>query len=168
MKYIVLLLSFSLVVNFSFAQKIAKTKSSDFFDANIESEVITINKVAVQGSILFKVFSYGKNEQECLDKAKMDAIKAVIFRGIPGSESESGLVTESGADEKYRDYFTIFFKKGGKYANYVSISNDGSINSNDRLRVGNRLKIGVVVLVKLDALRKELESAHIINKLGEG
>lgn len=122
----------------------------------------------VEGTILFKIFTYGKSENDCLAKAKKNAVKAVIFDGIPGSDLQNALVTEAGAEEKYKDYFNAFFKDGGKYIKYVSISTDGSIDPNDRYRVGNKIKIGIIVQVQKASLRKELESAGIIRKLGDG
>lgn len=125
-------------------------------------------KDGVEGTILFKIFSYGKNENDCLTNAKRNAIRAVIFDGIPGSDLQNALVTEAGAEEKYKDYFNAFLKPNGKYIKYVAISTDGSIDANDRLRVGNKIKIGIVVLVQKASLRKELETAGVIRKLNDG
>lgn len=125
-------------------------------------------RTGTEGTELFKVFAYGGNEKECIETAKKNAVKALIFKGIPGSGNPRPLVNEVGAEEKYRDYFNEFFKDGGKYLNYVALSNDGSIDDKDRFRVGNRLKIGVVVSVQKFNLRKELEAANIIKKLDAG
>ncbi len=51
---------------------------------------------------------------------------------------------------------------------YVSLSNDGSIDTDDRLKVGKEYKIGVVVSVMKDQLRKDLEKAGIIKALDAG
>jgi hypothetical protein len=125
-------------------------------------------RTGVEGTIQFKIYSYGKKEDDCIENAKRNAIRAVIFDGIPGSDMQKPLVTEAGAEELYKDYFNVFFQKNGKYLHYVSLSTDGSIDTNDRLRVGKRVKVGVAVSVQKAALRKELESAGIIKKLGDG
>ena len=65
-------------------------------------------------------------------------------------------------------FFTEFFKEGGKYLNYVAISNDGSISDEDRLKVGKKLKIGVILSVQKANLRRELEAAGIVKKLNSG
>lgn len=140
-------------------------KDKNLLDDEYEVQFL---KVGVEGTILFKIYSYGSNEDNCIANAKRNAVKAVIFDGIPGSDLQRPLVTEAGADEKYRDYFTAFFQKNGKYVRYVSISTDGSIDPNDRLRVGKRLKIGIAVLVQKASLRRELESAGIIKTLSAG
>jgi len=125
-------------------------------------------KTGLQGTELFKVYSYCKKEKDCIENAKVDAVKAILFKGIPGSGITAPMVNEVGAEEKYSDYFKEFLKPGGKYLNYVSISNDGSINENDRFKVGKQLKIGVIVSVQKANLRKELEAAGIVKKLDNG
>lgn len=134
---------------------------------NDEYEVQFI-RTGVEGTILFKIYSYGKNEKECLEKAKRNAIRAVLFSGIPGSDLQRPMVPEAGAEDLYLDYFNAFFRKSGKYLNYVSISTDGSIDSNDRMKVGRKVKVGIAVAVQKSSLRKELESAGVIKKLGDG
>lgn len=125
-------------------------------------------RTGVEGTILFKIYSYGKKEDDCITNAKRNAVRAVIFDGIPGSDLQKPLVTEAGAEELYKDYFNVFFQKNGKYLHYVSLSTDGSIDSNDRFKVGKRVKVGIAVSVQKAALRKELESAGIIRKLSDG
>ena len=67
-------------------------------------------------------------------------------------------------ETKYR----LCFQNNGKYLQYVSLSTDGSIDSNDRLRVGKYTKVGIAVLVQKNALRNELEKAGIIKSLSHG
>jgi hypothetical protein len=134
-------------------------------DYNYEIQFI---KTGLQGTELFKVFTYCKKEKDCIVYAKVDAVKAILFKGIPGSGMAHPMVNDVGAEEKYKDFFSEFFKSGGRYLNYVSISNDGSINENDRFKVGRQLKIGVIVSVQKANLRKELEAAGIIKKLDQG
>ncbi|MEJ2883571.1 hypothetical protein [Pedobacter sp. GR22-6] len=125
-------------------------------------------RTATEGSILFKVYTYGKNEEACLENAKRNAVKAVLFTGIPGSDLQKPLVTAAGAVEAHKDFFNAFFQKGGKYLQYVALSTDGSIEAEDRLRVGKLTKIGVAVLVQKAALRKQMEDAGVIKSLGSG
>jgi hypothetical protein len=140
-------------------------KDRDPSNYNYEIQFI---RTGLEGTELFKVFSYCKKEKDCFEAAKIDAIKAIMFKGIPGSGLNRPLISDPGAEDKYRDYFQTFFNQNGKYLNFVSISNDGSIEDDDRLKVGNRLKIGVVVSVQKANLRRELEAAGIIKKLSEG
>ncbi len=130
-------------------------------------EVVFI-RTGVEGTELFKVFSYGRNERECIEAAKVNAIKAVLFKGIPGSGLQRPMITEAGAEEKYKAYFNQFFSSGGRYLNFVALSSDGSIDSRDRMKVGSMLKIGFVVSVQKDNLRKELQDDKIIKSLSSG
>lgn len=67
-----------------------------------------------------------------------------------------------------KDFFEPFFEEGGKYMKFVSESNDGNVGAEDRLKVGKEYKIGVVVSVNKDLLRKDLEAAGIIRGLSSG
>ncbi|HEY9124892.1 MAG TPA: hypothetical protein VIO15_11175, partial [Bacteroidales bacterium] len=60
------------------------------------------------------------------------------------------------------------FADGGDYMRYVAESSDGSIGAEDRLKVGKEYKIGIVVSVQKDLLRKDLEKAGIIRALDSG
>lgn len=125
----------------------------------------------MDGTQLIKVWGYGKKPNDAVENAKKNAVHAVMFKGIlngkPGCMMRP-LITEPGAEQQYQDYFTAFFKTGGKYLNFVSVSNDGSIDPKDRLKVGGQYKVGVLVSVSHSSLRKELEAAGIIRALGTG
>ena len=125
-------------------------------------EVVFI-RTGVAGTELFKVFSYGRNETECIEASKLNAIKEILFKGIPGSGMQRPMISEVGVEEKNRDYFNEFFKSGGRYLNFVALSSDGSIDSRDRLKVGKLLKIGIVVSVQKDNLRKQLQDKIIVH-----
>ena len=62
----------------------------------------------------------------------------------------------------------MFFEDGGKYMKYVSVSTDGQISADDRKKVGKEYKVGIVISVMKDALRKDLESAGVIKGLSSG
>jgi hypothetical protein len=141
------------------------TFAQSYRDFNYEVQFL---RTGLQGTELFKVFAYGRNEKQCFENAKMDAVKALLFKGVPGSGLQKPMITELSEMNQHKDYFNSFFKDNGPYLNYVSISNDGSINENDRFKVGNKLKIGVIVSVNKANLRTELENAGIIKKLNAG
>jgi hypothetical protein len=143
----------------------------------------------VQGTVNFKVSSYGYDPDDALERCKMDAVHAILFKGIPGSNQERPLITNPDAFQKHRDYFATFFgikdskdisttsmsifgrirllpgNAQGPYRLYVSFSNDGSINPNDRTKVDNRYKVGVPVSVNVNLLRTRLEQDGILRKL---
>ena len=129
-------------------------------------EVENINKTGAEGTVTFKVWCYGKNTDEAVSKAKYSAVHAVLFRGIPGTNFESPMVTDIKIQEKKKEYFDVFFATNGKYINFVTLSNDGSIGVGDRLKVGKQYKVGTIVQVNHSELRKEMEKSGIIRKFG--
>lgn len=125
----------------------------------------------MDGTQLIKVWGYGQKPQDAIDQAKKNAVHAVIFRGITAGKPgcmQRPLATEAGTEQQHRNYFESFFEPGGKYLNFVAISNDGSISGDDRLKVGKQYKIGIIVTVNHASLRKELENAGVINSLDRG
>lgn len=123
------------------------------------------------GSYLIKVWSYSKKPVLAIEQAKKNAVHGIIFQGFTGKPGVSGqkpLTSNSNLEQEKREFFDPFFEDGGKYMKFVSLSNDGSIAAEDRLKVGNQYKIGVIVSVNVAALRKDLEDAGIIKGLSNG
>lgn len=122
-----------------------------------------------QGNYLIKVWSYSKKANVAIEEAKRNAVHTVIFRGFAGKQGVPGqkpLASSPSIEQENKAYFDEFFKDGGKYLNYVSISGDGVVRAEDRLRVGKLYKVGVIVSVNVAQLRKELEKDKIIKPLG--
>ena len=143
---------------------------------------------STQGNVNFKVFSYGYDPDDAIERCKMDAVHAVLFKGIPGSNQEKPLIPDLDAFNKNREYFAKFFGikdvkdisttavsifgrvrllpgyANGPYRLYVGFSGDGSVNPNDRMKVDNRYKVGVAVAVNVSLLRRRLEQDGIIKK----
>ena len=69
---------------------------------------------------------------------------------------QNAIMGEASEQEK-EDFFKPFFADGGTYMKYISVSNDGSIDPDDMLNVGKEYKIGVVVTVRKEMLKKDLE-----------
>ena len=66
------------------------------------------------------------------------------------------------------DFFNAFFDDGGAYMKYVAVSGDGSVDGDDYLKVGKEYKVGVVVSVRKDLLKKDLQAQGIIQGLSSG
>lgn len=150
----------------AFTQKNKNTNVAAFYNYEVQCM-----GAGMDGTQLVKVWGYGKKPNDAIEQAKKNAVQAVIFKGIATGERgcmQKPLVTAPGAEQQFQDYFNAFFQPGGKYLNYVNLSSDGSIDPKDRLKVGKQYKIGVIVSVSHAQLRKELEAAGIIKKLGEG
>jgi hypothetical protein len=124
-----------------------------------------------EGTYLVKVWSYSKKPDVAIEQAKKNAIHGIIFQGYSGSGYVSGqppLSKSPGLENEKSDFFNGFFADGGPYLKYVSVSNDGSIAGEDRLKVGKEYKIGVIVSIRKDLLKKDLQDQGIIQGLSSG
>jgi hypothetical protein len=123
----------------------------------------------VQGTYQVKVWTYSKDANAAVEQAKKNAVHGIIFKGFAGKQGITGqkpLASNAAIEVERKDYFEPFFADGGKFQQFVSIANDGAIAPGDRIKIGKEYKIGVVVSVNVASLRKELENAGIIQKLG--
>jgi hypothetical protein len=124
------------------------------------------------GVIVLKSYGAGYTQAECIQNAKYNAVRDVIFKGISGARDQRPLIMGANPEEKYRSYFTGFFAADGPYNSYVSTSNRGNIDKNDRFVVDGggvpgrrsvtsrkveRQTIGVEVVIKKEDLRVEME-----------
>lgn len=129
--------------------------------------------VGVEGTKLIKVWSYSKNPNVAIDQAKKNAIHGMVFKGYAGNStagcpSQKPLASSPALEEEKAEFFNAFFEDGGKYMKFVTASGDGSINPEDRVKVGKEYKIGFIVSVMYNELRKDLEAAGIIKGLASG
>ena len=129
-------------------------------------EIVPVG-VGSQGSLLIKVYSYAKNEKDAIELAKENAVHGVLFKGVVGGNGASAqpAIVKPEEKEMNQDFFDDFFKSG-RYLQFVSLSSDGTVSSDDRLKVGNLYKIGIIVSVNKADLRKYLESEGVIKKFG--
>lgn len=123
--------------------------------------------VASEGSELIKVFSYAKNQKKAIELGKANAVHAILFKGVPGSNGNYTKPAMVKTQEKINNqkFFENFFKSG-QHLQFVTVSNDGAIDPEDMLRVGSEYKIGIIYCVSKDALRKYLVDNGIIKSLG--
>ena len=117
---------FFLFLSFCILQVGNAQKERDPGTYNYEVQFI---KTGLEGTELFKVFTYCKKEKDCFEYAKIDALKAILFKGIPGSGLQRPLVADPGAEDKFRDYFKTFFSEGGKII-HLSSGTGFFINNN--------------------------------------
>jgi len=152
----------------SFSQIIAKKADEDTKEWRYEIEAVSEGK---EGTYLVKVWSYSKKSKVAIEQAKKNAVHGVIFQGVIGSGRISGqppIASNSGIEMQFSDFFKAFFKDGGDYNKYISISNDGSVSPGDIQKVGKEYKVGVLVSVRKDLLKKALEDAGVIKGLSSG
>ena len=125
----------------------------------------------VQGTYLIKVWTYSKKAKIAIAQSKKNAVHGVIFKGFSGGgqgcTSQKALASYD-VEEKNNEFFDKFFSDSGDFNKYVSVTNDGTIDPDDRLKVGKEYKIGIIVSVLKDQLRSDLEKAGIIKALDSG
>ena len=141
--------------------------------ANLETQVwryeVECVSTGASGTYLVKVWSYSINPIVAIEQSKKNAIHGIIFKGFTGHGAgctQNALDKNPTQDQEI--FFNNFFADGGDYMKYVSTSTDGSIDAADILRIGKEFKIGVIVSVSKDALRKYLETAGILKSLDAG
>ena len=121
---------------------------------------------AVQGTYLVKVWSYSKKASVAENQCRKNAVHGVIFKGYGGRGQECvqqrPLANNPGAETQDAEYFNSFFADGGEFQKYASII-EGTTES---VKVGKEYKVGCVVSVRKEDLRKALEAAGVIRGLG--
>lgn len=122
----------------------------------------------VEGTYLVHVWVYVNKQNLKPEQIRKYAIHGVIFKGITGSVKCNGqkpLAKSLSVEEENKDYFDEFFEKKNAYLNFATII-EGTFQ---RVKVTKRqYKIGAVVSVSKDQLRKQLESDGIIRGLSTG
>ena len=127
--------------------------------------------VGNDGTYLVKVWSYSKKGNLAIEQAKKNAVHGIIFKGFTGGDgcaSQKAMISNPNVEAEKKEFFDLFFEDGGKYMKYVSVSTDGHISAEDRKKVGKEYKVGIIVSVMKDALRKDLESAGVVKGLSSG
>jgi hypothetical protein len=128
--------------------------------------------VGAQGTYQVKVWSYSKDPNVATEQAKKNAVHGIIFKGftstVRGVPSQKPLVSNSTTATEKKDFFDAFFADGGGYMKFVNLTNShDAIAAGDRIKIGKEYKVGIIVSVNKDALRKELENTGIVSKLGD-
>jgi len=135
---------------------------------NYEIEPVGVGQ---DGTKVFKVWGYGKKVEDAVMNAKEAAVAACIFKGLPGGQGSAPtppICSEPNAEVKHEQYFENFFKVGGKYLQFIALTNDGDPAGEDRLKIKKGYKVAIYVQVMYDALRKQLEADGIARRLDSG
>ena len=145
-----------------------KQANKETFQWRYELEAVS---TATQGSYLVKVWSYSNKPAVAMEQSKKNAVHGIIFKGFSGKQGVPGqkpLTSNPNLEIEKSDFFSTFFSDGGKYMKYVTLSGDGSVAAEDRMKIGKEYKVGVIVTVNVSTLRKDLEDAGIIRSLNSG
>lgn len=127
--------------------------------------------VGQEGTKLVKVWGYDKKPDMAIIEAEKNAVAAAIFRGIPagnGAAATPALCSDQNCYENNQKFYDSFFQPGGKYLQYVNITNDGMPGGNDRIKMSKGYKVAVKASVAHSNLRKYLEQEGMIRKMDSG
>jgi len=122
---------------------------------------------AIQGTYLVKVWTYSKKASVAENQCRKNAVHGVIFKGYGGGQgcvSQRPLANQPGVENQFKDYFDPFFANGGEFQKYASVIE----GTTETVKVGKEYKVGCVVSVRKDDLRKALEAAGVIKGLNSG
>jgi len=129
-------------------------------------EVVVVD-IGADGTKLLKVWAYDKKQEIAKIEAKKNAVAACLFKGAHGSQEKNvkPIITDVKIAEANAAFFDAFFATGGDYIKFVGVTNDAT--GKDIVKTDKGYKVGIVVSVNYDALRKEMESRGIVKKLAE-
>lgn len=131
----------------------------DFYEA----QALT-NAQNADGTVFIKSWGMDRKWKKAKQQARKNAIRAILFRGVPNSSVKRPLINEPGAEQKYADYFKRFFAKDGKYNQFIT--NTSSFDAKDRIKSGCYYRVGVKSKVYYKQLQTELVNAGIAKKFG--
>lgn len=129
--------------------------------------------VGVEGTYSLKVWSYSKKPALAKGLCKRNAIHGVIFKGVAAGNNCSSQPPLAGSNknlyEEHKAFFDKFFSENGKYLQFINLSNNGVPLPGDMQKVAkHKYKVGIVVSVQKDALRKYLEDEKVLKGLSDG
>lgn len=134
-------------------------------------EIECVNQ-GIHGTYQVKVWSYSKKPHVAIEQTKKNAVHGVVFKGYPSNQrkctEQKPLARDPEAEKTFAEFFQKFFDDGGDYMKYVSVSSDGTPGPGDIMKVGKEYKVGIIVSVSKDELRKYLEDQKIIKGLSSG
>ena len=161
-----------LASTFAANAQLSKTKKaqSDTENWKYEIECVGIGK---PGTKVIKVWSYSKKANVAIKQSQKNAVHGLIFKGYSGGgqgcTSQKALASDPSVAEQKKEFFDNFFElEGGKYMKFVSHSSDSTPEVIGVKMKGYKYKVGVIVTVNTNALRKDLEAAGVVRGLSSG
>lgn len=120
------------------------------------------------GYVTLKVWSYGRRQKLTKNKCMANAIHGILFKGLDADETgTTGSLAPmvSGGYESNAQYFDEFFKQD--YMLYIQETSKGAMTAGDIIKLKNKkeYKIGMVVKINLNALRKRLENDGVLKSV---
>lgn len=122
----------------------------------------------MQGTFLVKVYVVSKKNKPDLDLLKKCAVHGVLFKGFSDADSRVKQKPLAGSiltEQQHSDFFEPFFEDNKAYLNYADLVT----SQYEVVKLAKKqYKIGAVLSVSKEQLRKDLELAGVIKSLGAG
>ena len=120
-----------------------------------------------QGTQLVRVWASSKVRGVNIDMLKRFAVHGVIFKGYAGGNgctSQKPMATSPSLEQQRANFFDPFFNTDKAYNKYASQMGKGI----ERVKVGRETRVGAVISVSKDMLRRDLEAAGVLRGLTDG
>ena len=130
----------------------AKKDETPDYDYELSSVKETAS--ATSGFKIFKVWSYATKRQLLTqDICMRNAIHGILFK-VPAMIPDGY--------ESHKEYFDTFFESG-EFKQFIQLTSRGAQQAGDVMQINKkRWKVGMLVQVNINALRKRLEKDHIV------
>ena len=134
-------------------------------DSEYEIEMAEIGE---PGTLVVKVWCYNKKPNIDEQTALMNAVKGVMFKGVSDAGRMKGrrALVKTGYDSN-PEYFDSFFSNN-EFMEYAHIGVNNYVAQDDLIKIKKNYKIGKIVVVHFNELRKRLENDKIIEGLDSG
>lgn len=146
-----------------------KKKEKKLMEYYYELSLSQENAASASGFKVFKVWSYGKKKELITkDVCMRNAIHGLLFKGLAANDEGTQGVLRPLCPEGYiahKEYFDKFFLSGD-YKQYIQSTSRGAQSAGDVIKTANKeWKVGLLVQVNVNALRKRLEKDGIIESV---
>ena len=142
----------------------AQTNTAAYYNYEVECLGVELD-----GSQTLRAWGEGRNKKDAVEQAKKNAVRAVVFKGIQGGLqgcNTKPVLLEVNAEEKYEDYFNVFFMDNGEYLKYVSMKDEKrtSLFTKDKEKEKSKhvVKYGITVRVLRYQLKSRFAEDHIL------
>lgn len=127
-------------------------------------------EIGKPGTVVIKVWSYNKKAKIADETVFENAIKCILFDGIESDDSRHMKGRPALAPNSYIDnasYYEDFFANK-EHLQYCTMAMNGYVEQGNLLKLKKGYRIGKIVVVQYDQLRKRLVSDGIIRGLDSG
>lgn len=155
-----ILFFFALIINVN-----AQKKGEDVIDPWREPCERAPYMQGKDGIMLLEITNTAETQEECVVKAKQQAVYALIFKGYTeGNNIPSASAISPSGESLYsekEEFFKSFFTDATKYASYVTAAKLNTAKPVMKLEK-KKVQAAVIVSVEVERLRKDLEAQSII------